>query len=99
MSITIPNRTTASGTVLTVATGTGTNWANNTNAKMTAKGELHLEGDNADLIINGVRLSDTLKAINNRLAILQPDPELLEKYESLKQAYDHYRTLEALLHE
>ena len=35
-------------------------------------------------------------AIQDRLAILTPKPELLEKYEALKQAYDHYRMLEAL---
>jgi len=35
-------------------------------------------------------------AIQDRLAILAPKPELLEKYEALKQAYDHYKMLEAL---
>lgn len=93
-----------SGKVLTVANGTGTTyatanatWSNNT--KMTAKGELHLEGDNADVVVNGVRLSDSIKAINDRLAILQPKPELLSKYDNLREAYEHYKTLEALLHE
>lgn len=86
-----------SGHVLTVANGTGTTWTNNT--KMTAKGELHLEGDNADIVINGARLSDTLKAINDRLSILQINPELHSKYDNLRQAYEHYKTLESLLYE
>ena len=93
-----------SGQVLTIATGTGSTyatanatWANNT--KMTAQGELHLEGDNADIVVNGVRLSDTLKAINDRLSILQINPELHSKYDNLRQAYEHYKTLEALLYE
>ena len=86
-----------SGQVITVANGTGATWANTT--KMSAKGELHLEGDTADLVINGVRLSDTLKAINDRLSILQPNPELHSKYDNLRQAYEHYKTLEALLYE
>lgn len=43
-------------------------------------------------------LDEQLKPIMNRLAILdQPDPRVLEKYESLRTAYDHYRTLEALM--
>lgn len=89
---------------ITVATGTGTSyvsgtasWTNNT--KMTAHGELNIVGDNADIVINGVRLSDTLKAINDRLSILQIDPELHSKYDNLRQAYEHYKTLEALLYE
>lgn len=88
-----------SGQVLTVANGTGATWANSNTAKMTAKGELHLEGDNADIVVNGVRLSETLKAINERLSILQPNPELHSKYDNLRQAYEHYKTLEKLLTE
>jgi hypothetical protein len=83
--------------VITVANGTGATWANNT--KMITQGEIHLEGDTADLVINGVRLSDTLKAINDRLSILQINPELHSKYDNLRQAYEHYKTLEKLLTE
>lgn len=85
------------GTVL-MSNGTGTNWATNV-AKTTAKGQLHLEGEDADLVINGVKLSDILNGITDRLSILQPKPELLEKYENLREAYEHYRTLEKLLTE
>ena len=46
--------------------------------------------------INGADLASTLSAIQHRLNILVPDPVLLERYESLKQAYEHYKTLEAL---
>ena len=80
-----------------VSNGTGTNWA--TNAKTVARGRLHLEGEDADLVMNGVSLKDMLNGITDRLSILQPKPELLEKYENLREAYEHYKTLEALLHE
>ena len=86
------------GSVL-MSNGTGTTWANNTNAKVTAKGQLHLEGEDADLVINGISLKEILNGITDRLSILQPKPELLEKYEALQQAYSHYKTLEALLHD
>lgn len=50
-----------------------------------------------DIIMDGVSLKETLEGIQDRLSILQPRPELLEKYEALKQAYEHYKTLEALV--
>lgn len=92
---TVPNTVLASN-------GTGTTWASTSasnTAKISAKGQLHIEGEDADLIINGVKLSDILNGITSRLAILQPKPELLEKYDNLREAYEHYKTLEALLHE
>ena len=94
LTATAPN----SGSVLISNGATGTTWANNNNAKISAKGQLHLDGEGADLVINGVKLSDTLNGITDRLAILQPKPELLEKYANLREAYEHYKTLEALLH-
>jgi hypothetical protein len=86
--------------VLSVSNGaSGTTWSNSTNAKMTTKGQLHLEGDDADIVMNGASLKDMLNSITDRLAILQPKPELLAKYTNLREAYEHYKTLEALLHE
>ena len=87
------------GHVLSVANttgGTGSTW---TTAKTTAQGKLHLEGEGADIVMNGVSLKAILDSITDRLSILQPKPELLAKYEALQQAFDHYKTLEALLHE
>lgn len=84
--------------VISVSGSTGATWANSNTAKISAKGQLHLDGEGADLVINGVKLTDILNGITDRLAILQPKPELLEKYENLRQAYEHYKTLEALLH-
>lgn len=81
-----------------VSNGTGTNWATNV-ARTTAKGQMHLEGPDADLVINNKSLSDWMTAIEKRLSILQPNPELHEKYEALKTAYEHYKTLEALLYD
>jgi D-arabinose 1-dehydrogenase-like Zn-dependent alcohol dehydrogenase len=88
----------AGGTgTIAVQNGTGAIWSNV--AKTTAQGKLQLEGEGADLVINGVSLKEILDGITDRLSILQPKPELLEKYENLRLAYEHYKTLEALLHE
>jgi hypothetical protein len=42
-------------------------------------------------------LEKRLSTIEKRLAILVPNPVHLEKYESLKKAYEHYKMLEILL--
>ena len=89
----------ATGSVLTV-NGTGTtNWTASNTATMTAKGKLKVEGEEADIFINGKSLSDWMSAVEGRLSILQPRPELHEKYTALQEAYDHYKTLEALLYD
>jgi hypothetical protein len=77
--------------------GSGTTWAT-TNAT-TATGKLKVEGKDADIFINGQSLSDWMQAVDRRLSILHPKPELLEKYSALQEAYDHYKTLESLLYE
>ena len=38
-----------------------------------------------------------LESIEDRLAILQPDPAKLEKFAALKKAYDHYKLMEKLI--
>lgn len=90
------------GTGQTVTIGAGAlgqvAWNNGSNYTKVA-GKLKLDGPDADIVINGVKLSDTLNSIADRLAILQPKSELLEKYANLRTAYEHYKTLEALLHE
>lgn len=60
------------------------------------KGDANFEGD---VKIKGKSIVETLEKIESRLAILQPDPTKLEKYESLRKAYEHYKTLERLIGE
>jgi len=49
-----------------------------------------------DIKIKGISLNETLKAIQDRLSILVPDPAKLEQFEALKKAYEHYKLLESL---
>ena len=49
-----------------------------------------------DIEIDGMSLRATMLAIQDRLAILVPDPKKLKEFTALKEAYDHYKTLEAL---
>lgn len=69
------------------------------NSGITPSSKLEITGENADIVINGMSLLTLLKTFEKRLSILQPKTELLEKYEALQQAYEHYKTLEALLYE
>lgn len=102
-----PHVTPIAGQTLTLTGGAGgtnastafTNWKTDNAAAISADGKFEINGKDADIIVNGQSLKETLKAINSRLAVLQPDPKLLAKYEALQQAYEHYLTLEALLHE
>jgi hypothetical protein len=50
-----------------------------------------------EVILDGIPLSKTLRDIQDRLAIITPDLEKLEKYSALKAAYEHYKMLEALI--
>lgn len=76
----------SNGTWASINTGT-------TTPSIQVKGDAEFEGK---VMINGQDLAETLQTISTRLAILVPDPKLLDKYEALKQAYEHYKTLEAL---
>jgi hypothetical protein len=51
----------------------------------------------SEVLIDGRSLKDFMDQVSRRLAILTPDPARLARYEALRQAYDHYLTLEALL--
>lgn len=45
-------------------------------------------------------ITKELEPVKQRLAILDhPDPRVLEKFESLRSAYEHYLTMEALMYD
>ena len=96
----IPSNITVSG----IGAGGGglsmanTAWVNSTAAKVSASGQLTLAGFEPDIMIGGKSMVTWMQKVEQRLSILEPKPQLLAKYEALQQAYEHYRTLEALLH-
>ena len=63
-------------------------------AVLTAKGKMTLQGENADLDINGVSLKDFMQRVEQRLAILTPDSRLEEEWKELRVLGDQYRKLE-----
>ena len=92
----------SSGSFLTSNGANGTSWSNTWSigsstssnpSSLNVKGDAEFDGD---VKIKGVSIAKTLEAINERLAILHPDPAKLEHFAALKKAYEHYKTLEAL---
>ena len=61
-------------------------------------GGIDLDVD-ADIMIGGRSMKKMLEGIEQRLSILVPNPKKLKQYEALQQAYEHYKTLEALCNE
>lgn len=89
-SITI-NTTTANNTI----SGVAANYIFSTNHSS----GLHVTADavfEGDLKVKGVSILEVLEKIQNRLAVLVPNPAKLEQFEALKKAYDHYKLLESL---
>ena len=99
--VTIGGQVLGGGTVstpITVGGGTGSGYTWGTATNKTS-GTIKLEGPDSDIFVQGKSMKAWMDAIEQRLCILEPKPELLEKYQSLKQAYEHYKTLEAILYE
>ena len=89
------------GPITTGVSGPGFNW-NNTNTTSAVdinsrqgSGVIDVKGENADIKINGVSLCDTLKVIQDRLNLLQPNPELETEWDQLRELGEQYRKLEA----
>lgn len=62
-------------------------------------GCLELKGDQADLVINGVSLTETLKGIQDSLNMLRPNTALEAEWDQLRELGQQYRQLEAELKE
>lgn len=97
--------TIGSGGPYTIASGAnGTNYAWNTSASsidwsvsssMTSNsGKLTLQGDQADIEVNGRSLMGAIEALEQRLNIMVPNPKLEAEWDELRELGDRYRALE-----
>ena len=73
-------------------------WSSTT-AMLTPSGQIELKGDQADVVINGVSLTETLKGIQDRLNMLRPNAALEAEWDQLRELGQQYRRLEAELKE
>lgn len=77
-------------------TGTSSNTITlNSNWNNHSSGKLKLEGDSADIEVNGESLMGMIKSIEQRLNILKPNPALESEWAELRALGDQYRALEA----
>jgi len=67
--------------------------------KIGGAGQLTLLGDDADIVINGVSLNDTLLAIQTQLNVLIPNPALEAEWDELRGLGELYRKKEAEIKE
>jgi hypothetical protein len=96
----------SSGAVGTSYTSANTQWTTGTNGytftNAAVPQTVNITGDGidmtagADIKIDGKSLKEFMKKMEQRLAILVPDPAKLEKFQALKRAYEHYKTMESL---
>ena len=86
--------------VSTGATGSNYSWSNVTTSpsvNITGGGIDMAAG--TDITVGGKSLKEFMTKMEERLAILVPDPAKLEKFEALKKAYEHYKLMESLCQE
>ena len=85
-------------------TSTGTGHYNWNNVATTSPG-VNISSDGidmaagTDITVGGKSLKEFMNKMEERLAILIPDPAKLEKFEALKKAYEHYKLMEQLCQE
>ena len=86
----------SSGQFYTTGAG-GHNWNNPPTVNITGTGIDMAAG--TDISIDGKSLKTFINKMEERLAILVPDPAKLEQFAALKKAYDHYKLMEKLCQE
>jgi hypothetical protein len=65
-----------------------------TAAAINSSGKLSLQGDGADVEINGKSLTLILESLERHLGIVRPNPELEKEFGELKEIGDMYRAKE-----
>ena len=63
-------------------------------ADLNQTGMLSLKGEKADIDINGKSLMITLEALEDRLNMLTPNPEMEAEWDQLRELGERYRELE-----
>ena len=111
-TITLPSTTISNGGYTIGATGssgqfytsTGTGHYNWNNVTTTSPG-VNISSDGidmaagTDITVGGKSLKEFMNKMEERLAILIPDPKKLEQFAALKKAYEHYKLMESLCQE
>jgi hypothetical protein len=104
-TVNLPGTNSINGVSYAINSNTGYAWANasavgsyewNTGS-INRTATIELKGESADILINEKSLMKTLDKIEQRLGILQPNPELESEWHELRELATAYRELEAKL--
>jgi hypothetical protein len=79
-------------------TSSGYNWSQQESAVKIGNDGIDVK-DGADIKIGGKSLTEAIEKIEQRLAILKPNPEMEDKWNELKELGERYRSLEKELYE
>ena len=82
----------------TIAPGavlTNNGWTPTPTLTVSQSGTIQLEGENADIRVNGESMMQTLRDIQDRLNMLRPNPELEAEWDQLRALGEQYRKLES----
>lgn len=98
-TITISSISPTSSPYLISNSGTsGVTWAAQTTTHALTVGQsgtIDLQGQNADIRVNGESLMETLRGIQDRLNMLRPNTELEAEWDQLRELGEKYRMLES----
>jgi hypothetical protein len=94
--------TTISGSIgdLYITNGVSPNWSDTLTIGTTIpssiqpRNTVQINGEGADILVNGESVMDTLRGIQDRLNILRPNPQLEAEWDELREAGERYRELE-----
>ena len=80
-------------------TGTGGYTFNTTTPSVNITSDGIDMASGTDIKVDGKSLKEFMNKMEERLAILVPDPKKLEQFAALKKAYEHYKLMESLCQE
>jgi hypothetical protein len=93
-NVTITSTGATTSPIYVTGTGISSPWLSTSTIAGTNSTKISLDGADADIVINGHSLTDTLRVLEERLNMLVPNPELEKEWAELKKLGDAYRKLE-----
>ena len=91
---TYSNTVSATGGPYTITSGAGVTGINSPWATYNTAPKIRLDGEGADIEVNGWSLIESIRRIEERLNILTPNDKLEEEWEELRELGNRYRELE-----
>ena len=88
------NSVSATGGPYTITSGAGVTGINSPWATYNTAPKIRLDGEGADIEVNGWSLIESIRRIEERLNILTPNDKLEEEWEELRELGNRYRELE-----